>query len=146
MKDKAIRALLRVREREYEETLRFMAAAIQLLDAASGRVKCAEEALVQERDIALSPLAEDAAVEHYAAWLPHGQKALQVALDEMNRQTAETARARSTMIMARAALKAVQTLDEQRALQKRLATLKAEQNTLDDFGGQTASPDQKKGR
>jgi len=133
MRRTALDTLQILRMREYEESLKTMADAVRALECASDNVRRAEETLVQEREAALSPASSDASVEHYALWLPVGQTALQEALEAQSRSAVQVAQARSMMISTRAALKAVETLQDQRVQDARARQLRAEQKIHDDL-------------
>lgn len=137
MKRDALVAILRVRQSTLDEAQKVIADAYDAEQAASLRAQAAAEALSRELDAAMRLSGGDDAVESFARWLPVGRQSLQHAHDTQRDATTELDRARAVLSLARAGVRAVETLMEQRLQEKQKERNRREQLILDDSGRQS---------
>ncbi|CAI9120778.1 flagellar export protein FliJ [Brytella acorum] len=128
-----LQTLLRLRRQEQEEAERGLAAAIAREREASEAVRHAERYFLEQENFVSSPECDDLAVEAFARWIPRGRAAIQAAQTEEERAGLDRAVAQAAMISARAAFKAVETLDARRQKEARLEAQRREQNENDDL-------------
>jgi len=128
-----IESLLRLRRQEMSEAERNFGV-MQALEAdAAALVTQAEQQLVQEQVAASDPAADDAVVEAFAIWLPVGRRALKLARERERAAALDKSYARSALILAQAAVRAVETVVEERAQSEMKAATRHEQAMLDDM-------------
>lgn len=134
MKRDALATILRVRQSTLDEAQKVIADAYDAEQAASLHAQAAAEALTREMTAAMDLSGGDDAVETFARWLPLGRQSLRHAHDTQRNATTELDRARAVLSLARAGVRAVETLMEQRTLEKQKEYNRLEQLTLDEAG------------
>lgn len=134
MKRDPLVAILRVRQSTLDEAQKLIADAYDVEQAASLHAQAAAEALDREMTAATSLSGGDDAVETFARWLPLGRLSLQRAQDSQHDATTQLDRARAVLSLARAGVRAVETLIEQRAHERKKESERREQLSLDETG------------
>ncbi|GBD56538.1 flagellar export protein FliJ [Gluconobacter wancherniae] len=126
--------LLTLRKHELQAVERTFSEALSQEADAAAEVARAERHLIEEQKMASDPLADDGAVEAFSRWLPVGRAAINSA--RHNEKNAGLAReiAKSALMMARAAVETVETLQKKRRAEEDAAALRREQNVLDEVG------------
>jgi hypothetical protein len=125
-------ALLRVRRVALDEARRALADCLGAEAIAAEALTEAEAEIVRERATAASLKADDAAVESFASWLRAARSRAEQARIVHERVTAETARARAIVAVARGSFEAAQTALDQKAKDEREAQQRREQLSLDE--------------
>ncbi len=125
-------ALLRVRRLALDEARRSLADCLEAEAIAVRSLKKAEAEIVRERATAASLDADDGAVEAFAAWLRVARDRSERAAAAHERVTAETARARGIVALARGSFEAAQAALERKAADERDARQHREQLSLDE--------------
>lgn len=124
--------LLRVRRVALDEARRALADCLDAEAAAAEALTRAEAEILRERAAAASLDADDAAVEAFAGWLRLARGRAEQARLAHERVTAETARARAIVALARGSFEAAQTALDQKADDEREAWQRREQLSLDE--------------
>ena len=133
MEQSPLDTLITLREQELDLVERRFAEAVAREAAAEEKLSAAQEEILSEQRIASSPTAGDGAVEAFSRWLPAGRQAVTEAQARCREAALDRETVRSALIIARAAMEAVKTLQEERQEEERLAELKKEQNALDEL-------------
>ena len=134
MRPDALLTLLKLRRRTVEEARTALADALRRQDGAETGLLAAEEAIRTETDRAADPAAGDGVVEMFAAWLPGARRRAADAQDCLDLAVAEAAEARAMLALARAALEAAETLQNQAREAADMAAFRREQEILDEAG------------
>lgn len=134
MKRDPLSAILRVRQSTLDEAQKVIAEAYNAELMASKQADAAAEALDREMAAATNLTCGDDVVETFARWLPIGRRNLKLAHDAQRDATAELDRARAVLALARASVRAVETLMEQREQARMLENGRREQLILDESG------------
>jgi hypothetical protein len=128
--NRSLAALLRLRRLEVEAARRTVAEAAGAEIAAEHRlVKAREAPRAEAALVAPDALAE---LESFTAWLPHAAASVQAAAAALQAASRTVAMARTALGDSQAACKAVETLQEQAALQARKQQVRREAHLLDD--------------
>ena len=135
MKRDPLGTMLRVRQSALDEAQKAIADAYRREREASDRAEAAAAALDQEMRAAPSLTGGDDAVETFARWLPTGRRALRQAHDAQRDATAVLDQARAVLALARAGVRAVELLMEQRRAEQRLEDDRRDQRMLDEVAG-----------
>jgi flagellar export protein FliJ len=128
----ALATLRRLRQMEADQARRDLAASLAASAEANQRAEAARAALQNEARAAPMDAAHPLAGS-YAAWLPAGQTAVRDATASERTAQARAEASRAVLATARAAERAVETVQDARAATRRVAALKREQINLDDF-------------
>ena len=134
MKRDPLQTILRVRQSTLEEAQKAVASAYQVERDASIRAEAASAALDHEMRTATNLASGDEAVETFARWLPIGRGALKQAHDAQREATTSLDQARAVLALARAGVRTVETLIEQRQVEQQLEDNRREQRILDETG------------
>ena len=129
-----LRTMLRVRQSTLDEAQKAVAEAYRMERDASDRAQAASAALDREMRAATSLAGGDDAVETFARWLPIGRRALRQAHDAQREATATLDHARAVLTLARSGVRTVESLIEQRRVEKQLEDNRKEQRILDEAG------------
>ena len=132
MKRDPLRTMLRIRQSALDEAQAALAAAYVAEQEAAARVRAATEALDLEMRAATSLSAGDDAVENFARWLPTGRRRISEAHLMLQDATATLDRLRAVLALARAGVRTVETLIEQRRLEQEALRARTEQHTMDE--------------
>lgn len=134
-----LRTILRVRQSALDEAQKAVGEAYRLEQEASLGAEAAANALAQEMQVATSLTVGDDAVEVFARWLPVGRGNLKRAHDAQRDATAALDRARAMLAVARAGVRSVECLIEQRRAEEVLEEGRREQRLLDEAGSRRAT-------
>jgi len=134
MKRDPLAAVLRLRRLAMEDASRDFAECLRSEAEAGKAVAAVEAAIERETDIASSLEAGDAVVEAFGAWLKRARKDLRAAQTMREHTENETARARATLAVARAAVKATEHLIAEQNAAAGLQAARQEQRELDESG------------
>jgi hypothetical protein len=132
MRHHKLSKLARLRRMELDRARSEMIAAESAANEARRAAADAQAAIEHEMKKACSILADDAAAETFAAWLPLGRAKQTRAQDQCERTEQNLFRARTMFNLARAAAEAVQILIETRQTADAKAALRKEQHVLDE--------------
>jgi flagellar export protein FliJ len=132
--------VVRLRQAALDETRRHLAECLAAEEHAAGALSGAESEVDRQRAAAEMLSGDDAVVEAFATWLRGHRPVLEQVRAEYQRTVAETAMARAALAAARGALEAAEELHALRQEEARAATLRAEQQALDDLPGPWRSP------
>lgn len=134
MKRDPLHTILRVRQSTLEEAQKAVASAYRVERDASIHTEAASAALDQEMRAATNLASGDEAVETFARWLPVGRGTLKQAHDAQREATMSLDQARAVLALARAGVRTVETLIEQRQAERQLEDNRREQRALDETG------------
>jgi flagellar export protein FliJ len=134
MKADPLQSILRVRQSTLDEAQKALADAYVAEQLASRQVAEATEALDLELRAAMSLVAGDDAVESFARWLPVGRKRVTDAYNAQKESTATLDRLRAVLALARAGVRSVETLIENKQRETDMVAQRKEQQVLDDIG------------
>ncbi len=126
--------MLRIRKATLDEAHKAVGEAYQREQEAGTRAQAAAASLEREMKAATSLVSGDDAVESFARWLPVGRRTVAQARDSQRAATTELDRARAVLALARAAVRAVESLIEQRQVEERTEEGRKEQLVLDEVG------------
>ena len=126
--------MARIRGLAVAEARRDLADHLRREGLAEAAADAAVARLLLERSVATDMQANDAAVEAFAAWLPHGTKTLADSSDGLTRAQAATAQARARLTVARASDAALEALIAAKKAEAEAERLKQEQLVLDEIG------------
>lgn len=127
-----LETLARLRRGVVEDARRALAACLEAEEAASTATRAAEAAIFREQEAAGAIDTSDGAVEAFAAWLPHGRRAVAKARDAHADAGAATAQARAVLAAARASAEAADRLLASRAAARAVEADRREQTALDE--------------
>jgi len=133
----ALQSLLRLRRIALDDASRRVADCLARERQAEERLAAAELAIARETDVARLSLS-DAEVEAFANWLPVGRRNQLAAEKDRNQAARETELARATLELARGAVRATETLIEQREAARRQVAERQAQAALDEIGLRSA--------
>ncbi len=134
-----LRTMLRVRQSALDEAQKAVADAYRLEQETSLGAEAAANALAQEMQVATSLAGGDDAVEVFARWLPVGRRNLKRAHDAQRDATAALDCARAMLALARAGVRSVECLIEERQTERMLEEGRREQRILDEAGSLRAT-------
>ena len=137
MKRDPLHTILRVRQSTLEEAQKAVANAYRVERDASVRAEAASAALDYEMRMATNLAGGDEAVEMFARWLPVGRGTLKQAHDAQREATTSLDQVRAVLTLARAGVRTVETLIEQRHAEQQLENNRREQRTLDETGARS---------
>ena len=129
-----LQTMLRIRREALDEAQTAVADAHRVEQDAAGRAAAAAAALDQEMKAATDLAAGDDAVETFARWLPIGRRTLTQARDGHGNATAALDRSRAFLALARAGVRSVECLIDQRRAEARLQEDRREQRMMDEVG------------
>lgn len=132
MLPKQLQTALRLRKLAVEATKRNLADALAAETQASTALIAARDALRRERAAAADLLADDAAVEAFAAWHATGKAAETSATEALHRYAADAAHARAILGAARSAEASVEAMVKNLAAAAAVASAKADQAVIDE--------------
>lgn len=132
MKRDPLRTMLRIRQSTLDEAQSALAAAYVVEQEAAARVREVTEALDLEMRAATSLSAGDDAVENFARWLPTGRRRIGEAHRMLQDATVTLDRLRAVLALARASVRTVETLIDQRRREQETLRAKLEQHALDE--------------
>jgi len=128
---KALRVVARLRKLAIDEARLGLAALLAAETRAAEADRAAQASLLREREAAS---ALDAADGAFAAWLPRGLEARDVARDASTQAEVAAQQGRVTLAAARAAAEAVEDMLEKEAAEQMAETERREQAVLDEVG------------
>jgi len=126
--------VLRIRRLAMDDAARILATCLRVEEEARHAADAAEATIGAEGEIAADLSSGDGAVEAFARWLPLGRARAAAARVRHDTATAETARARAGVTIARAATEAALALAERRAAERNLLAERRAQAVLDEVG------------
>ena len=127
-------ALIRLRRMGVDEARSALADSLRAGEAASAALEALEMAIRQETEAACSLDADDAAVEQFASWLRRTRDRQRDAGATRDAAELATAQARGVLAAARAAVRAIEAMQERQAAIRAAAAARTEQATLDEAG------------
>jgi flagellar export protein FliJ len=130
--------LLRVRRLAVDQARQALAECLTLETAASARCEEIAAAIVEETTAATALTSDDQTVEAFADWLRQTlplQSAANLALTNAEARTKE---ARTVLAAARAGVRAVEAILEQKEADRRVRQARGEQHALDEIAAGTA--------
>lgn len=133
MKQMPLDTLKRLRRHELEAVEKAFGEAVARESAAEAGLSKAHLLLIQEQKLASDPQADDDAVEAFSRWLPVGQRAIADAQELCREAALDRDCLRSALLMAQAALKAVEKLQDKQRLEMNYLALRKEQAALDEL-------------
>lgn len=133
MQQMPLETLRRLRRHELAAVEKAFGEAVAREAEAEGALCRKHQQLLLEQKRASDPTADDGAVEAFSRWLPVGRQAIAEAQQCCQQAAMDRDRIRSALLMAQAALKAVETLEEQQAGEMKQISLRKEQAMLDEL-------------
>jgi flagellar export protein FliJ len=128
----ALATLRRLRRMNADQARRDLAASLAASSEANQRAQVARAALQSEARAAAVDAGHPLAGS-YAAWLPAGQMAVRETVTAERTAQLRAEASRAALAEARAAERAVETVQDAQAVARQAAALKREQAELDDF-------------
>ncbi len=132
MADDPLDLLLRLRARTVDEARQALADCLVAEAAARERISTLEASVVQEVAAASAVTADDLAVEALSVWLRQTRSAQHAAQAALEAAEAQCQEARMVLSAARAGVRAVETVLEHKADERRVQAERAEQRRLDE--------------
>ena len=132
--------VLRIRRVTVDEARRHLAAALDAEEVAHANADAAEAAIGAEGEIAADLMADDSAVEAYAAWLPVGRARADAARAACERARSDVATARAAVTVARAAAESADKLLERRQAVIAMEGARRAQADMDEVAGRVREP------
>ncbi len=132
--------VLRIRRVTVDEARRQVAAALMAQDIAEAVAEAADAAIGAEGEIAADLMADDSAVEAYAAWLPRGRARAEAARLACERAGSEVATARAALTVARAAAESADKLLERRRAAVAQDAARRAQADMDEVASRVREP------
>lgn len=133
MRQMPLEALHRLRRHELADVEKAFGEAVAREAAAETLLGQRHQHLLTEQKLASDPAADDGAVEAFSRWLPVGQQAISDAQEKCRQAAMDRDCIRSALLMAQAALKAVEKLEEKQRVEIQQQHLRKEQAVLDEL-------------
>ncbi|GAC87378.1 hypothetical protein Gbth_024_134 [Gluconobacter thailandicus F149-1 = NBRC 100600] len=133
MRQMPLEVLRRLRRHELADVEKAFGEAVAREAAAETALGQRHQDLLMEQKLASDPLADDRAVEAFSRWLPVGQRAISEAQERCRQAAIDRDCIRSALLMAQAALKAVEKLEEKQQGEIQQHRLRKEQAVLDEL-------------
>ncbi len=133
MRRDPLQAMLRIRQSALDQAQAALAAAYAAEREATQRVREATEALELETRAAGSLAAGDEAVENFARWLPLGRRRISDAQQAQHEATVSLDRLRAVLALARAGVRTVEALIEERRREQQRLAMRKEQHAIDEI-------------
>lgn len=128
-----LEVLRRLRRHELADVEKAFGEAVAREAAAETALGQRHQDLLMEQKLASDPLADDRAVEAFSRWLPVSQRAISEAQERCRQAAIDRDCIRSALLMAQAALKAVEKLEEKQQGEIQQHLLRKEQAVLDEL-------------
>ncbi|AFV99945.1 flagellar export protein FliJ [Gluconobacter oxydans] len=133
MRQMPLEVLRRLRRHELADVEKAFGEAVAREAAAETALGQRHQDLLMEQKLASDPLADDRAVEAFSRWLPVSQRAISEAQERCRQAAIDRDCIRSALLMAQAALKAVEKLEEKQQGEIQQHLLRKEQAVLDEL-------------
>jgi flagellar export protein FliJ len=131
----ALDTLLRIRKAAVDQGRTALADCLTTETAALDTLREIEIAIAKETETASEADAGDERVEDFARWLRRARQDRADAERALQAAEAGTLEARAVLAAAQAAMRAVESVIEARAAAEQAASMKAEQNEIDEIAG-----------